>query len=59
VIWILPPAILSFGIQKKKDALYVAMRNRDYMKNIDQTISADHIHPTNNGYKAIAQQLGI
>ncbi|WP_139352308.1 SGNH/GDSL hydrolase family protein [Burkholderia cenocepacia] len=59
VIWILPPAILSFGIQKKKDALYVAMRNRDYMKNIDQTISADGIHPTNTGYKAIARQLGI
>lgn len=59
VIWILPPAILPFGIQKKKDALYVAMRNRDYMKNIDHTISADHIHPTNNGYKAIARQLGI
>ncbi|MCA8457919.1 SGNH/GDSL hydrolase family protein [Burkholderia multivorans] len=59
VIWILPSGKLSFGTQKKKDALYVAVKHGDEMRNIDLTISADGIHPTERGYRAIAGQLGI
>lgn len=59
VIWILPSGKLSFGTQKKKDALYVAVKHGDEMRNIDLTISADGIHPTERGYRAIANQLDI
>ncbi|WP_202756940.1 SGNH/GDSL hydrolase family protein [Burkholderia cenocepacia] len=59
VIWILPSGKLPFGVAKKQDARYVATRHNDDMKNIDQTISTDGIHPTERGYRAIAKSLDI